>query len=162
MNSGDRLPEFDAYRPQLKPVRVEAVLQELKRLFSHDAVAAGKSMKTSIASPTLEFETDISLLLRVLSNMVRNALEASSVGDEIRLWIEPDDLELRFCVWNRRHIPKPIALRVFQRNFSTKDGAGRGLGTFSMKFLSEQFLNGSVDFTTSMTEGTTFRLSIPL
>jgi sensor histidine kinase regulating citrate/malate metabolism len=46
-------------------------------------------------------------------------------------------------------------MQVFMRSFSTK-GTQRGLGTYSMKILGEQHLGGTVDFTTSDTEGTTF------
>ena len=51
-------------------------------------------------------------------------------------------------------------LQVFQRSFSTK-GSGRGLGTYSMRLLTEHYLRGSVGFTSSAAEGTTFFASYP-
>jgi sensor histidine kinase regulating citrate/malate metabolism len=51
-------------------------------------------------------------------------------------------------------------LQLFQRSFSTK-GEGRGLGTYSIKLLTERILNGKVSFTSSMDDGTTFRVLIP-
>jgi sensor histidine kinase regulating citrate/malate metabolism len=49
---------------------------------------------------------------------------------------------------------------MFQRNFSTKDGMGRGLGTYSMKFLGEEILGGRVSFTSDPENGTTFSLRL--
>ena len=45
--------------------------------------------------------------------------------------------------------------------FSTK-GAGRGLGTYMLRFLTEQYLGGSAEFSSSEKDGTTFRIRIPL
>ena len=52
-------------------------------------------------------------------------------------------------------ISKEVQLQVFQRSFSTK-GNGRGIGTYSIKLLSENYLNGKVGFTSSVSEGTVF------
>jgi signal transduction histidine kinase len=44
---------------------------------------------------------------------------------------------------------------VFQRSFSTK-GTGRGLGTYSIKLLTERYLGGRVWFESAEGHGTTF------
>jgi signal transduction histidine kinase len=56
---------------------------------------------------------------------------------------------------------REIQLQIFQRSFSTK-GPGRGLGAYSIKLLTEQYLQGSVTFSTSPKKGTTFIASYPL
>jgi signal transduction histidine kinase len=53
-----------------------------------------------------------------------------------------------------------VQRQVFQRSFTTKE-LGRGLGTYSMKLLSERYLNGNVSFTTSPKQGTTFTARYP-
>jgi sensor histidine kinase regulating citrate/malate metabolism len=58
-------------------------------------------------------------------------------------------------------IPRDVQLQLFKRSFSTK-GEGRGLGTYSMKLLTERYLNGRVGFRTSESAGTTFTASYPL
>jgi sensor histidine kinase regulating citrate/malate metabolism len=58
-------------------------------------------------------------------------------------------------------MPRSVQLQVFNRSFSTK-GAGRGLGTYSMKLLTERFLGGRVWFTSTREAGTTFYASYPL
>jgi sensor histidine kinase regulating citrate/malate metabolism len=94
--------------------------------------------------------------------MITNALEATAEEGIVKVWLEQKDGLLSFCMWNRQVIPPHIALRVFQRNFSTKEGAGRGIGTYSMKLFGEKILGGQVSFTTSPEEGTVFRFSLPL
>jgi signal transduction histidine kinase len=53
-----------------------------------------------------------------------------------------------------------VRLQIFNRSFSTK-GPGRGLGTYSVKLLTEQYLGGKVGFTTDPKQGTTFQVTIP-
>jgi sensor histidine kinase regulating citrate/malate metabolism len=52
-----------------------------------------------------------------------------------------------------------IANRIFQRNFSTKAQAGRGVGTYSMKLFGEKILGGKVSFTSSREDGTVFKFT---
>lgn len=94
--------------------------------------------------------------------MIINALEATAENGEVKIWLENKDDFLSFCVWNAQEIPHDIANRIFQRNFSTKEQAGRGIGTYSMKLLGEKILGGQVSFTTSKKEGTIFRFTYPV
>ena len=77
-----------------------------------------------------------------MSNMTVNALEAGSAGDQVRIRATMTAEHVEFEVWNRQPIPESISGRVFQRYVSTKPGGGRGLGTFAMKLLGEQLLEG--------------------
>ncbi len=54
-----------------------------------------------------------------------------------------------------------VQLQVFRRSYSTK-GEGRGLGTYSIKLLSESYLQGKVWFESSAGEGTRFFARYPL
>jgi sensor histidine kinase regulating citrate/malate metabolism len=54
-------------------------------------------------------------------------------------------------------MPVDVQLQIFQRSFSTK-GNGRGIGTYSIKLLTEQYLNGKVSFVSNESEGTRFSL----
>jgi sensor histidine kinase regulating citrate/malate metabolism len=65
-------------------------------------------------------------------------------------------------VRNTGTIPADVARRIFQRHFSTKDGQGRGLGTYAMKLFGEEFLDGSVDFSSTAEDGTVFTLTLPV
>lgn len=104
--------------------------------------------------------TDPTVLGRVLSNMVKNALEASKSGDAVTLGCDRLADAIRFWVHNPAYIPPRVQRQIFQRSFSTK-GARRGLGAYSMRLLSERYLQGRVDFETSPANGTTFRATYP-
>lgn len=54
-----------------------------------------------------------------------------------------------------------MRLQIFNRSFSTKS-TGRGLGTYSMKYLTEKYLRGEMSFTSVEGEGTTFLARYPL
>ncbi len=139
-----------------------AVLADLRTMVGHHPCASGK--RTVVVQPREDFAfiTDSALLLRVLGNMAINALEATRAGGEIRVRVDTASDVLDFRVWNEAPIPPEIALRIFQRNFSTKGSLGRGLGTYSMKLVGERLLGGKVSFESSALDGTTFRFLLPL
>ncbi len=153
--------ESSSYQPSWKKIDLSIVIDELKSFFITHPAARNKTIDFQAPAPGLSIRTDRSLLLRVLCNMITNALEGTEAGGRVKVWLEKTDGLVSFRVWNRRPIPREIAQRVFQRNFSTKDGDGRGIGTFSMKLFGEQILEGKVGFTTSGDEGTVFVFSLP-
>ena len=107
------------------------------------------------------FESDPTLLSRVLTNMIKNALEASDHEHPVRVGVNRSDSTLRFWVHNQETIPREIQHQIFERSFSSK-GQGRGLGTFSMKLLGETYLGGKVDFHSDEQLGTTFMIDLPI
>jgi signal transduction histidine kinase len=130
-------------------------------MFVHDELLQQRRLELSLCPTVSQLTTDRSLLLRVLSNMTRNALEASPEGSEVQVRVVHEGDRVEFQVWNPGEIPRAIAGRVFQRSFTTKPGPGRGLGAYIMKLFGERCLGGELSFTTG-SEGTTFRLSLPL
>ncbi|MFO7932402.1 MAG: sensor histidine kinase [Thermodesulfobacteriota bacterium] len=106
-------------------------------------------------------KTDRELLRRVLENMLLNALEASTPDQAVTATCGIKGGYAEFRVHNEAHIPEENRLQVFQRSFSTK-GPGRGLGTYSMKLLTERYLSGSIFLHTSPDHGTTFVVCCPL
>ena len=144
------------------PLRLGLLGDDLRDLLAHHPAATGKHTMFRIADEDFEFVSDATLLLRVLGNMAINALEATPAGGGIRIQISPTTDDIVFAVWNQAPIPPEIALRIFQRNFSTKGTLGRGLGTFSMKLIGERLLGGRVSFESAPGSGTTFRFVLPL
>lgn len=156
------LSEIDScnYKPNKNELSIAQIFHEIENRFPNNQVAQYKSLIIPTEIPNITFKTDFSLLMRVLSNMLLNAFEASGEGDQVKVSFEQSPGTITFSVWNRQAIPADIAKRIFQRNFSTKGDFGRGLGTFSMKFFGEELLGGKVDFSTSGSEGTVFRFSL--
>ena len=107
------------------------------------------------------FVSDRILLSRVLGNMIKNALEAEPPGAKIDITVYlDDDGFLNFSVHNNCVMSENEKIKVFNRSFSTK-GSNRGLGTYSMKMLTEKYLNGKIEFVSNHTEGTIFIVKIP-
>ncbi len=94
-------------------------------------------------------------------NMIINALEATEKGGTVTVSGVHGNDATSFSVHNTALIPADAARRVFQRNFSTKEGPGRGFGTWSMKLFGEKILQGSVGFTSSPGVGTVFTFTLP-
>ena len=74
-----------------------------------------------------------------LMDKIRRAKEKNS-KTPIKTWsrrsmITPDFVGLTFSVHNAAVMPPEVQMQVFQRSFSTKSEAGRGIGTHSMKLL---------------------------
>jgi signal transduction histidine kinase len=146
---------------QPAPINAIELLQELVRANEHYVVASRCQIRIDPKCEALQFTSDRTLLRRVLGNMVKNALEASKPGQTVTLSCRQNGQEIEFLVHNPAYIPRPIQLQIFQRSFSTK-GQGRGLGTYSIRLLTERYLGGVVTFTSSPEQGTEFKARYPL
>ena len=144
----------------IAPASSRQQLESVVQAYRHHSLAAGKAIVIAPGRAAFMFPTDETLLQRVLGNLLKNALEASQPGDTVELGAEeqPD----RFVFWchNRLPIPRTIQLQLFQRNFSTK-GGGRGIGTYSIRLLTERYLRGKVTLISEPETGTRFELSFP-
>ncbi len=143
------------------PVDSMCFLLELVRHYAAHAVCDGRQLRADPSAAPVAFSSDPVLLRRVVGNMVKNALEASLPGQTVTVGCRPAGDGLQFWVHNQTFIPREVQLQLFQRSFSTK-GAGRGLGTYSMRLLSERYLQGAVSFVSTPDEGTTFVVTLPL
>lgn len=141
-------------------VSVPDLLDFVISLYRHHEVAEGRRLELG-SVPNTTISTDITLLRRVLGNLVKNALEATPRGGTVRISAQDMDGQLAFMVENPGVIPEDVQLQIFQRSFSTKGGNGRGIGTYSIKLFTEKYLNGEVDFISHEPEGTTFTVLLP-
>jgi len=135
-------------------------LKETVSYLSLHSIARSRKVFIDDEVLSITISSDEVLLKRVLINMLKNALEATLAGAEIVLNCSDDEGFVIFTVHNHGFMPPAVQAQVFQRSFSTK-GIGRGLGTYSIKLLTERYLKGTVGFTTSAEKGTTFFVRIP-
>lgn len=142
-------------------VPVEDLLARLEEIFVRHGVKGNRSINIRLKSRRTKLYTDRSLLMRVLINMVKNALEATLPGGEVVIEFERRNGFPVFRVWNAGIIPVDVAKNIFIKSFSTKKGKYRGFGTYSMKLLGEQFLGGRVNFSSSNDDGTWFEIELP-
>lgn len=150
------------YLPMRHEIKTKEIVAELQSFFGNHPAALKKTIDFQNNYPNMSISTDICLLSRVLCNMIINALEATGKNGVVKIWLEHKSNLLSFSVWNGQEIPPEIVNRIFQRNFSTKEQAGRGIGTFSMKLFGEKILGGKITFTTSKENGTTFQFTHPV
>ncbi|KJS29916.1 MAG: hypothetical protein VR64_18105 [Desulfatitalea sp. BRH_c12] len=145
--------ENNELRAKMRTVNCRMLLKEVVDLFR--SRFRDHRIECDVPAAEVVLTTDPGLLQRVLGNMIQNAVEASLPEEAISVSCRVLDNHIEFCVHNNSYIPSDIQLLIFQRSFSTK-GAGRGLGTYSMKLLSERYLNGTIRFDSSEQLGTTF------
>ena len=147
----------------VRPVTVGTmqVLEELVATYARYRTADDVGLAVAPDSQNALFRSDVGIVMRVLGNMIKNAMEATDPGESVTIGCEATAQEVRFWVHNKAFIPRRVQLQLFKRSFSTK-GDGRGLGTYSMKLLTEKFLKGRIEFTTSEAHGTTFAACFPL
>jgi len=142
-------------------INSKKIISDKVNKFRKHHLANDKSVIMSLDTKDIDFQTDLNLLKRILGNMLKNAIGASNPGGKIEVGSNYNGENIEFWVHNETYIPKEIRLQLFHRSFSTK-GPGRGLGTYSMKLLTERYFGGKISFTSSETEGTVFKISIPV
>ncbi len=146
--------------PEREEISSVALLNEIVMIAASYDMARNKIITIDQATENIIFSSDSKLIRRVLGNMLKNALEASANGEEIIAGCFRHEDMIRFFVHNPEYIDADIQLNIFQRSFSTR-GKGRGWGTYSMKLLTENILQGKVHFQSTMEDGTTFYADYP-
>jgi len=152
--------ENNSLEISIEKVNSEDIIREVVDLYENNSLAKRKVITTSRDSISVDFHTDRTILRRILSNMLKNALEATLEEGQITVGCMKNNEEITLWVHNMSFIPREIQVQIFSRSFSTK-GNGRGLGCYSMKLLS-RFLKGEVFFSTSKDKGTRFNIRLPI
>lgn len=144
-------------------VKSNELLSTIRNQFSISDKYNDYTIEISPSSANVEITTDRVILRRIIVNLIKNAIEASKKNDIIKVGCNliTEENKIVFWVNNPAVMSKAVKLQIFQRSFSTK-GKGRGLGTYSIKLLTERYLKGSVSFTSETGEGTTMYITLPL
>ena len=114
-------------------------------LISSHEVGHNKIVLIAENSYDTEFMTDRILLQRIIINMLKNALEATAYEGIVLAGVENRGENIRFWVRNEGVMPHHVQMQIFKRSFSTK-GKGRGIGTYSVRLLAENYLKGKAGF----------------
>jgi signal transduction histidine kinase len=130
----------------------------IARISSHE-VGKNKHIIISDASDNVDFQTDKMLLQRVIINLLKNALEATPDEGMVTTEIELVGEKIRFRVKNVGVMPHDVQVQIFQRSFSTKD-KDRGIGAYSIRLLTENYLKGKVSFVSHEIVGTIFTVEL--
>lgn len=155
------MAEKDELKVKIAKTCIVSTLDTVVRFFRSGIADTDIKIINEISDKELFIDTDLILVKRVLMNMIKNACEASRPGEVVTIRSELDNENLTISVHNKAVMPESVSSSIFKRSFSTK-GEGRGLGTYSMRLLTERYLKGSIFFTTVEGEGTTFYLELPI
>lgn len=107
-------------------------------------------------------QADKQQMMRLFTNLIKNAVEASSNDHAVKIIIEQEVKEASVVIKVIDYgsgIPSEMQPKIFSVNFTTKS-SGTGLGLAICKGIVEN-ANGSIEFATS-SQGTTFFVELPL
>ena len=145
---------------QLERIQSLTLLVDIRNTYMNHEVCIGRLVEVDPSSDLVVFVSDARLVRRVLGSMVKNALQGCRPGETATLSCYSTAAGVEFAVHNPGFMPRKVQLQVFQRSFTSR-GDGRGLGTYSMKLLTEQYLQGTVTFESTPEYGTIFRVHYP-
>ena len=136
------------------------LIAEVTNLMTPQARLAGVEVYFDAPAESALMRGDADLLKQAVLNLVTNALEVMKDGGHLRLKVERSGETVMVEVADDGPgIPPEVREKVFQLYFTTKErGSGIGL---AMTYRAVQLHNGTVDFSSEMGRGTTFRLQFP-
>jgi signal transduction histidine kinase len=155
---------LDFTRPmevRLEPTQLAELLREVLEVARPQLQKANVETTQALPQDVPEVFVDRDLLKQAVLNLLLNAVEAMPGGGQIRLQLSRRAEMAEISVSDTgRGIPPENRQKIFQLFFTTRPG-GSGIGLAST-FRIIQLLNGSIDFTTEVGRGTTFRIGLPL
>ncbi|WP_028573546.1 ATP-binding protein [Desulfonatronovibrio hydrogenovorans] len=142
-------------------VNVNKVIMDIMQLFRMSCEE--QSIKTEMElTPDLALaKGDPELIKQCLINLIKNSIEAMPDGGTLTMSTSMDQNFIVVRVKDTgQGIPKDIREKIFNPFFSTKKGAGAGLGLAMTKKIVED-MGGRLDLFTQEGRGTTVALHLP-
>ena len=100
------------------------------------------------------------LFYSMISNLVRNAVEASPVGGHVAISMTRDKIA-NVSIHNAGAIPERIRGRFFEKFATAGKEGGTGLGAYSARLIART-LGGAIGYESSEQKGTTITVTLPL
>jgi len=151
-----------------QPVSVD-ILKIIKKIVSEtEGVARTKNILFNIMNGENNITDDDSfhvmgeelLCYSVLSNLIKNAVEASPEGETVSITLD-DKENGSISVHNQGVVPEEIRDKFFEKYVTSGKSGGTGLGTYSAKLIAET-QGGQINLHTSEKDGTTITICLPL
>jgi signal transduction histidine kinase len=154
---------LDFTRPiELRPAEtdIEGLVREVFTLAEPQAKQNNVRLVFEANGTLPRLVIDRDLMKQALLNLVLNGCQAMPAGGELKVTPRalPHRLELAIADQGVG-IPPEVRPKVFSLCFTTKPG-GTGVG-LAMAYRIVQLHNGSIDFSSEVNRGTTFRISLP-
>ena len=155
---------LDFSRPmdvRLEPTQLAGLLQEVLEVAAPQLERSKVQVAQLLPIDVPEVFGDRALLKQAILNLVLNAVDAMPNGGQLQLTLSRRGDMAEITVGDTgKGIPLEHRQKVFQLFFTTRPG-GSGIGLAST-FRIVQLHNGSIDFTSEVGRGTTFRIELPL
>ena len=155
---------LDFTRPmdvRLEATQLAELLQGVLEIAKPQLEQSGIQIAQLLPIDVPEVYVDRALLKQAVLNLVLNASEAMPNGGQLRLVLSRRGEMAEITVGDTgKGIPPENQQKIFQLFFTTRPG-GSGIGLAST-FRIVQLHNGSIDFTSEVGRGTTFRIELPL
>jgi len=122
----------------------------------------GSEINTNIQPDLPPVRADREEILRVINNLISNAIKHNAKGTTIKVSARKTDSEVEVAVSdNGSGIPELEKPNIFQRYPTTKRKIGTGLGLYLSKQIVDAH-HGRIWFETEEGKGTTFFFSLPI
>ena len=155
---------LDFSRPidmRLEPTQLADLLREVLEVAQPQLQKSNVQVARLLPIGIPEVFVDRDLLKQAVLNLVLNAVDAMPSGGQLQLTLSRRGEMAEITVGDTgKGIPTEDKQKVFQLFFTTRPG-GSGIGLAST-FRIVQLHNGSIDFTSEVGRGTTFRIELPL
>jgi signal transduction histidine kinase len=166
MSTGIFKMEQGSYAAQPEPVDALAVARQIAEAMEKIAAAGSAPIEMTIEgavsneSNSFMVLAEEPLLYTMLSNLMRNAVEASPAGGRVSMEFSRSSTGV-IAIHNAGVIPENIRPRFFQKFVTSGKQGGTGLGVYSACLIART-LGGAVSFQTSEENGTTLTVSLPV
>ncbi len=154
-------------RPESRePCRIAECLEDLMDDFSETARAKGVTLQLQVKDPNAEVGGQEGELIRLLANLISNAIQHSPVGGVVRVELQRQGAELHLAVTDQGSgLAHSEQQRIFER-FYRSDGSrsrqsgGTGLGLAIAQAIARRH-RGRITLQSSPGAGSTFLLQLP-
>jgi two-component system sensor histidine kinase/response regulator len=155
--------EFNPVRVNLRPL-FDRIIREKQseldsRQLSHVLLVDGKDSDREAPFYVLGDEL---LCYSMFGNLFKNAIEASTDGDEIRIDLREEETAANIVMINRGAVPHRIRASFFDKYVTADKTGGTGFGTFSARLIAITQLGNITMQASDEDNNTTISVTLPL
>jgi len=167
VDSSDKLIQMETgeYKPLSKWFDVKEVMQSIELSLrtwttaKRVRIVQQGTLDPASRQPSMVFGEEF-LIEDMLLNLVKNAVEASPVDNDVTISFSHENDQQRIDIHNLGTVPEAIRDRFFEKYATEGKAHGKGLGTYSAQLIARTH-DGRIEFTTSDSAGTTVSVTLP-
>ena len=166
VDSTEKLMQIERgdYRPPDTRLELAAIVSNVRDTLAPQAEALGVALRLAEAAGPEAADVccrgEEVLIETMLTNLVKNALEATPPGAAVTVTLSRDEAGAHVAVHNPGVIPEAIRDRFFEKYATLGKAQGTGLGAYGAERIARAH-GGFVGFATSEADGTTVTATLP-